>query len=59
MDIRCYACPAFDEIEYQEGGYGCQAEECLICPECGEPRPYDERVKAGMKCYYCAYPYPE
>jgi len=27
----------------------------LICLECGELRPDDERVKAGMKCSYCAY----
>lgn len=25
------------------------------CPECGKPRPGDERVGAGMKCYFCAY----
>jgi len=35
------------------------ALECLprnlICPECGQFRPDDERVKAGMKCSYCAY----
>lgn len=27
----------------------------LECIECGEYRPDDERVKAGMKCGYCAY----
>ncbi len=27
----------------------------IICPECGEVRPDDERVKAGMKCFSCAY----
>lgn len=27
----------------------------FICPECGEYRPDDERVKNGMKCRYCAY----
>ena len=27
----------------------------LICGECGEPRPDDDRVKAGMKCGFCAY----
>lgn len=26
-----------------------------LCPECGEPRPDDDRVKAGMKCTQCAY----
>jgi len=26
-----------------------------ICPECGEPRPDDDRVRAGMKCGPCAY----
>lgn len=30
-------------------------ESTLICPECGEPRPDDDRVKAGMKCTQCAY----
>jgi formylmethanofuran dehydrogenase subunit E len=28
---------------------------CPICPECGEPRPEDERVLAGLKCRFCAY----
>jgi hypothetical protein len=26
-----------------------------ICPECGEDRPGDARVEAGMKCGVCAY----
>ena len=26
-----------------------------ICPECGEERPDDDRVKQGMKCRHCAY----
>ena len=30
----------------------------LICPECGEYRPDDERVKNGMKCGQCAYGSP-
>jgi len=25
------------------------------CPECGEIRIDDDRVKAGMKCGFCAY----
>ena len=29
--------------------------EKLICGECGEERPDDDRVKAGMKCGFCAY----
>ena len=29
--------------------------ECTICPECGEERPDDTRVKEDMKCSYCAY----
>lgn len=28
--------------------------EYEICPECGQVRPGDERVKAGMKCGICA-----
>ena len=28
----------------------------LICPECEESCPGDDRVKAGLKCYACAYP---
>lgn len=27
----------------------------LICGECGEERTDDDRVKAGMKCGFCAY----
>ena len=26
-----------------------------VCPECGEHKPDDNRVKAGMKCGSCAY----
>jgi hypothetical protein len=33
-------------------------EQLEICPECGQHRPGDERVKAGMKCGLCAYGYP-
>jgi len=28
----------------------------IVCPECGEERPDDDRVKNGMKCCFCAYP---
>lgn len=31
------------------------SDQELICPECGESRPDDDRVKAGMKCGACAY----
>jgi len=27
----------------------------MICPECLQHRPDDDRVKAGMKCRFCAY----
>ncbi len=27
----------------------------VICPECGQVRGDDERVKAGMRCRFCAY----
>ena len=30
-------------------------KESDICGECGEHRPDDDRVKAGMKCRFCAY----
>ena len=26
-----------------------------LCPECGELKPDDDRVKNGMKCGQCAY----
>ena len=29
--------------------------ESCQCPECGEPRPDDDRVAQGMKCGLCAY----
>ena len=32
-------------------------EQLEICSECGEHRPGDERVKAGIKCGLCAYGY--
>ena len=31
--------------------------ELEICPECGQVRAGDERVRAGMKCGFCAYGY--
>jgi len=29
--------------------------DSVICPECLEIRPFDDRVRAGMKCGLCAY----
>ena len=29
-----------------------------LCPECGEERADDDRVRAGMKCRFCAYSVP-
>ena len=29
-----------------------------VCPECGKSRREDDRVKAGMKCGFCAYGLP-
>ena len=26
---ECYTCPLFDKIDYQEGGSGCRAKECV------------------------------
>lgn len=31
------------------------AGKVSICPECGQYRPDDDRVKNGMKCGQCAY----
>ena len=36
-------------------GGGHTAEPRLLCLECGQERPDDERVAAGMKCGQCAY----
>lgn len=33
----------------EKGGPG------LICPECGEQKPEDDRVAANMKCAECSY----
>lgn len=30
-------------------------DEVLVCPECRQDRPDDDRVLAGMKCGPCAY----
>lgn len=35
-----------------------EVEKPKRCPECGQCRPDDERVEAGMKCWYCAYGQP-
>ncbi len=29
------------------------SEAAAVCPECGEPRPNDERVAAGLPCRHC------
>jgi hypothetical protein len=58
------------EADGREGQIDLQSDEALavineclprnmicerICLECGKIRPDDDRVKAGMKCSYCAY----
>ena len=62
---QCYECKEYFEaggVVYAtpDGMYLC--ENCFedwqaknTCPECGEERPDDDRVKAGMKCGFCAY----
>ena len=35
--------------------FDCCMNHNEVCPECGEPKPDDERVSAGMKCGDCAY----
>lgn len=32
----------------------CRGFNDMICPECGEKRPNDDRVRYGMKCAICA-----
>jgi len=62
-DFYCPVCcvESLKEIdpyqEYLEAGVmpGNLEPEGDICPECGEDRPDDERVRAGMKCGFCAY----
>ncbi len=48
-----------DRIEEQKCKALVQALDIIYgldrCPECGEPRPDDDRVKCGMKCRFCAY----
>ena len=42
----------------KDGEPGCddpQTRSADICPECGEHRPDDYRVKNRMKCGLCAY----
>ena len=33
----------------------CREHAAVECPECGQERPDDDRVLAGMKCGPCAY----
>ena len=43
-------------LECTVAGCACRAFRLMkICPECGQPRPDDDRVAAGMKCGQCAY----
>lgn len=61
--VRCDRCELpidtdlEDTIELADGKgeahFNCVEKE--VCPECEEHRPEDERVKAGMKCGFCAY----
>ena len=69
---ECCYCLALDETQcYYDTGvpvyYGrcskCKEmavfqNEDTLCLECGQPRPDDERVLAGMKCGPCAYGVP-
>ena len=52
---------SFDPLAFMRDVFERQkqlAQECAdVCPECGNHRPGDARVKAGMKCGLCAYAY--
>jgi hypothetical protein len=47
--------PSASEIELAQALLILEDELPNNCPECGEYRPDDERVKMGMKCGHCAY----
>jgi len=53
----CSECVKKAAKEIQSKKSNLQSKEKLICPECGEERPDDERVRAGIKCGRCAYGY--
>ena len=61
----CPDCGCFVERDDVTGEWWCSecekvlredelANESCQCPECGEPRPDDDRVANGMKCGLCA-----
>lgn len=45
--------PADGDQPASDGATRTFSEAAAVCPECGEPRPEDERVTAGLKCRYC------
>lgn len=65
--VRCQRCGKFIDLDYNvEDGvvlpngidwscFNCCEANNEVCLECGEPKPEDDRVKAGMKCGPCAY----
>ena len=53
-------------VEQLDSPFGTVCPRCkdfavfeVVCPECLEPRPDDERVAGGMKCARCAYGFTE
>ena len=51
-DLECY-----EAMSHLKDCQECFVNSKWICPECGEVRKRDERVKVGMKCGQCAYVY--
>ncbi len=41
------------------GLYELEPPNDLLCRECGQERPDDDRVAAGMRCRFCAYGVPQ
>ena len=57
---ECYACPLFDKVDYQQGGSGCKAKECIrdaidaifLPPECYGCPLFDKAdfLQGGLGC---------
>jgi predicted metal-binding protein len=52
-ELKCWNCGG--DLDHK--GFCRECGECSedICGECGQSRPGDERVSAGLKCGPCAY----
>jgi hypothetical protein len=55
---KIYSCAGILTAKDTEVLYSKYLQVNLVCGECGQHKPDDDRVKNGMKCGTCAYGAP-